>query len=87
VSIVKLRIVSKGTGKTTQILLDGGCGRELEPVTKISWGLDFNNDFAEIPRATLEMVMLEADLECEADVFVTVLPNGKRYKLVEVDDG
>lgn len=79
---MKVRIVSGGTGRTTQILLDDG--QELESVAAIHFRLDFND---EIAKATLEMVMLEADLECDADVFVTVLPNGKRYKLVEVDDG
>jgi hypothetical protein len=82
---VKLRIVAKEKLKPSSepfvVLLDNG--DELSAVTAVR----FSADFESVPQATVEMILTEADLECDADVFVTVLPNGKRYKLVEVDDG
>ncbi len=42
--------------------------------------------FQEVPRATIEIYLPEVDITCEAEVFVTTLPNGKRYRLEEITD-
>lgn len=77
---MKVRIVSKGTADTTQVLLDGG--KELPQVAAVRFVVDFNRQ--PIAVAVIETIMTEVDLECEADVLVTTLPDGKRYRLEEI---
>lgn len=82
-NIVKLRIVSKGTAASTRVMLEGG--QELPQVTAIRFAVDY--DQQQVTETVIETILAEADLECEADVLVTTFPNGKRYRLEEIDDG
>lgn len=67
-------------GDEVVVTLPGG--EELEMITTI----DLAIRMGEIPRAKIEVVLPAVDVECEADIYATVLPDGKRYLLVEVND-
>ena len=79
---MKVHIVSKGTADTTQVMLDSG--QELANVTAIRFVIDWNQQ--PIAKAVIETLLTVVDLECEADVLVTTLPDGKRYRLEEITD-
>ena len=73
----KVKIKSCGN-ETCEVMLDGGS--IIPRMTRVTFEQDWKH--RGIPHAVIELVMVEADVKCEADIFVTTLPNGKKYMLV-----
>jgi hypothetical protein len=79
---MKVRIQTDGTLNGSTVCLS--TGEVLPHVTSAMVTVDWNA--GAIPRAVLELLLTEVDLIAEADCFVTVMPDGTRYRLVEVND-
>lgn len=78
---MKVRIISDGTPQGTTVLLPNG--EEMPDVQSVI--VHYSWDAGGIPKAHLELLFTDTNFVAEADCLVTVLPDGKRYRLVELD--
>ena len=76
---MKVRIQSGGKLNDATVTLS--TGERLPRVRNIA----INLTVKEVPRATIEILLMEVDVIAEAEVIVTVLPDGRRYLLVAED--
>jgi hypothetical protein len=62
----------------------GADGQRIPAVLDLSVHIDWDN--RELPTATLHVLLPHVDIVAKAN-FVTTLPDGKRYRLVEIEEG